>query len=218
MAHNTAQNAPPSQWLNIVTHLAGLGPLLALAGAAVIGRLPITIERISMLWSGTLALVFLVAAFACTPLTAISGWRGWMRIRRALGLYGFGYATTHVLVYAVTDAGFDLELIARDLSERRSMLVGFAALLLLIPLAVTSTDGWQRRLGSRWRALHRLVYLAVPLSVLHYLWLERDILTAAWIFAGIVALLFALRIPALRRRLTRLRQSIAGESGATGGK
>lgn len=210
MAHNAAQNAPPSQWLNIVTHLAGLGPLLALAGAAVIGRLPITIERIVMLWSGTLALTFVVAAFACTPLTTISGSRGWMHIRRALGLYGFGYAVAHVLVYGITDAGLDIELIARDLGERRSMLVGFAALLLLVPLAVTSTNGWQRRLGARWRALHRLVYLALPLSVLHYLWLERDILTAAWIFAGIVALLFALRIPTLRRRLTRLRQRFAG--------
>jgi sulfoxide reductase heme-binding subunit YedZ len=90
-------------------------------------------------------------------------------------LYGFLYAVVHVWNYAVWENGLDWELIARDLEERRAMAVGLLALLALIPLAATSTRGWQRRLGKRWRTLHRLVYVAVPLSVWHFLWLERDI-------------------------------------------
>ena len=98
-----------------------------------------------------------------------------MQIRRTLGLYGFLYITLHLLVYAVLDNRLDFELIWRDLGERRSMSSGFAAFLLLVPLAITSTSGWQRRLGRRWRMLHWLVYLAPPLSVLHFYWLDRDI-------------------------------------------
>jgi methionine sulfoxide reductase heme-binding subunit len=82
----------------------------------------------------------------------------------------------------------------RDLGERRSMLIGFAGFLLLIPLAVTSTAGWQRRLGKRWRTLHRLVYAAAILSVWHYLWLDRDIITTPLIYAAIVGGLLALRL------------------------
>lgn len=201
-----AAGAPQRRWHRAAAHGVGLAPLVVLAGLAAAGRLPITFERSLMLWSGMLGLVLLLASFACTPLTTLSGWRGWLQIRRPLGLYGFGYALAHLVVYAATDAGFDPALVARDLGERRSMLVGMVALLLLVPLAVTSTDGWQRRLGPRWRALHRLVYLAVPLSVLHYLWLERDVLTGAWIAAAVAGGLFALRIPALRRGLARLRQ------------
>ena len=78
------------------------------------------------------------------------------------------------------------------------MSIGLLALLLLIPLALTSTRGWQQRLGKRWKVLHRLVYLAVPLSVLHYYWLERDIVTAPLIAAAIVAALLVLRLPAVR--------------------
>lgn len=93
------------------------------------------------------------------------------------------------------------DLILRDLGERRAMSVGLWAFALLIPLAITSTAGWQRRLGKRWRTLHRLVYLALPLSVLHYLWLERDFHGAAWLYAGIVGILLLLRVSVVRHRL-----------------
>ena len=98
----------------------------------------------------------------------------------------------------------DLALIARDLEERQAMSVGLLALLALIPLAATSTRGWQRRLGKRWRTLHRLIYVAVPLSVWHYLWLERDIITLPLVYAAVVGGLLALRLPALRHALRRL--------------
>jgi sulfoxide reductase heme-binding subunit YedZ len=81
---------------------------------------------------------------------------------------------------------------------------GWLALLLLVPLAATSTRGWQQRLGRRWRALHRLVYAAVPLAVWHYLWLDRDIITLPVLYAALVAVLFLLRVPAVRQALRRL--------------
>ena len=97
----------------------------------------------------------------------------------------------------------DPALIVRDLGERPAMPIGLLALLALVPLALTSTRGWQQRLGRRWKVLHRLVYLAVPLAVWHYLWLDRDILTIPLIYAAIVAVLFILRIDAVRNGLRR---------------
>jgi len=146
----------------------------------------------------------LVASFACTPVSRLFGWQRPTQIRRALGLYGFFYAVLHVWNYAVWENGLDAALIARDLEERPAMPVGLLALLALIPLAATSTRGWQRRLGKRWRTLHRLVYVAVPLSVWHYLWLERDILTVPLVYSVIVGVLFSLRLPVVRRTLQRL--------------
>jgi sulfoxide reductase heme-binding subunit YedZ len=99
-----------------------------------------------------------------------------------------------------------LALMIRDLGERQAMSVGLLAFVLLIPLALTSTDGWQRRLGKRWRRLHQLVYLALPLSVLHYFWLDRDIVTRPVIFAVIVGGLLLLRLPWLRQLFRNARR------------
>ena len=122
-----------------------------------------------MLRSGATGLVFMVS-FACTPAGRLLRWTGAVQVRRALGLYGFALVCIHLLTYAALENGLDLNLTYGDIGERWSMLVGLASFLLLIPLAATSTRGWQRRLGRRWKVLHRLVYLALPpLGVLHYL-------------------------------------------------
>lgn len=118
--------------------------------------------------------------------------RNWHRIV----VHGVGLAllTWLAAVYLLGLAPLDVNLILRDLEERQAMLIGFAAFVLLIPLTATSTAGWQRRLGKRWRTLHRLVYVAVILSVWHYLWLDRDSLTAPILYALIVGGLLALRL------------------------
>lgn len=198
-----------ANWHRALVHGLAITPLLALAFRALVGALPLNLERYLMLRSGLIGLVLLVAAFACTPLTALSGRREPLQVRRALGVYAFLYAAAHLGVYASYEAGFDPALIWRDLGERRAMTVGLIALLALLPMAITSTDGWQRRLGPRWRALHRLVYLAVPLAVLHYYWLDRDILTAPLAFGAVVATLFILRAPPLRQALARARRGLA---------
>lgn len=179
-------------WHRVLVHGVGLALLAWLGAVYVFGLAPLP-ERYVMLHSGTWGLVFLTATLACTPL------RRWVfgraiQVRRALGLYAFAFICIHLAVYAVAENGLDVNLIVRDLDERRAMLIGFAAFLLLIPLAVTSTAGWQRRLGKRWRTLHRLVYAAAILSVWHYLWLDRDLITTPLIYAAIVGGLLALRL------------------------
>ena len=195
-----------ARWHRLLVHGGALTPLVALAVGYLRDDLGATPNRALILRTGSIGLILLVAALACTPLSALTGWRRIVQVRRPLGVYGFIYAALHLLIYAALDNGFDPALIRRDLGERRSMRVGLAALLALAPLAATSTRGWQRRLGRGWPRLHRLVYLAVPLSVLHYLWLDRDIITAPLIYAGMVGVLLALPLPPLRRALGRARR------------
>jgi sulfoxide reductase heme-binding subunit YedZ len=174
-------------------HAICITTLLVLAYYYFLGDLA-TPVRFVMLRTGTIGLILLVASFSCTPAARIFHWQGAIQIRRALGLYGFVFVGLHLLAYAYGDNEFDIELILRDLDERRSMLIGTLAFLLLIPLALTSTRGWQRRLGRRWKILHRLVYIALPLAVLHYLWLDRDFIELPLLYAAAVVLLFLLRV------------------------
>jgi sulfoxide reductase heme-binding subunit YedZ len=185
------------KWPHLLTHLAGITPLLVMATYYLSDALANPVRYI-ILRTGTLGLIFLVASLACTPVRIILGWPGAIQIRRALGLYGFLYAALHLWAYLVLENSLYFDLIWRDLGERRAMLIGLIAFLLLIPLAITSTRDWQRRLGKRWRSLHRLVYVATPLSVWHYLWLDRDFITAPLIYAAIVGLLLLVRLPGVR--------------------
>jgi len=119
---------------------------------------------------GSAALVLLLASLAITPLRRLTGHNPLIRARRTLGLFAFSYVATHFLVYAALDQGLALGYIVEDVIERPYITAGFAAFVLMIPLAVTSTKGWIRRLGKRWTRLHRLVYLAGALGVLHFYW------------------------------------------------
>jgi sulfoxide reductase heme-binding subunit YedZ len=206
-------------WRNIVVHVIATLPLLITAYEYVTGTLPIVLDRHLVIRYGAVGLAFLVASFSITPIGTLFGRTDLKSIRRPLGVYGFCYMALHILAYAWLSNGFDWELILRDLGERRAMSVGLLAFALLIPLALTSTNGWQRRLGRRWKVLHRLVYFAVPLSILHYFWLERDIKDWVYVYAVLVAVLFAIRFPAIRRALARARQRpqmIAGENEDSG--
>ena len=191
----------PQLWLRRLVHATALLLLAWMVGDFLFNLESYTANRTLMLRSGSIGLLLLVASFACTPLSWLLHWPHLVQIRRALGLYGFLLISIHLLVYAWLDNAFMLDLLVRDLGERRAMSVGLLAFALLIPLAVTSTAGWQRRLGKRWRRLHRLVYLALPLRVLHYLWLERDFHRAAWLYTVILAVLLLLRLPVVRRQL-----------------
>ncbi len=186
-------------WHRVVVHGICIASLILLAYYYFFGDLA-TPVRFVMLRTGTIGLILLVCSFACTPLARILHWQGATQIRRALGLYGFLFVALHLLAYAYGDNEFDVELILRDLGERYSMLIGTLSFVLLIPLALTSTRGWQKRLGRRWKILHRLVYFALPLAVLHYLWLDRDFIELPLLYASAMAILFLLRIA--RRRIT----------------
>ncbi|MCS7041035.1 MAG: ferric reductase-like transmembrane domain-containing protein, partial [Caldilineales bacterium] len=127
------------------------------------------------------------------------GFRPALKVRRALGLYAFAYAALHFFIYLGVDYGFDLQLVGLELAEKRYVLVGFAAFLLLVPLAVTSTQGWQRRLGRRWKRLHKAVYPAAVLVMCHYIWVQKADIRQPLAFSAVLLLLFILRLPALRR-------------------
>lgn len=141
------------------------------------------------LWSVRLLLITL----AVTPLRRLTGTAWPVRLRRMLGLYAFFYAMLHLLVYLALDQALMPALILTDLS-RPYILVGYAAVALLIPLAVTSTDGMMRRMGARWKRLHRLVYPAAVLAVLHYLMLTKIALRPPETYAVLLALLLGYRV------------------------
>lgn len=191
---------------NLIVHIIALLPLLLTAYEYATNTLPIVLDRHLVIRFGAVGLAFLVAAFSITPISILTGKTNLKPIRRPLGVYGFCYIALHLLAYLWLSNGFDWNLILRDLGERRAMSVGLLAFALLIPLALTSTNGWQRRLGRRWKVLHRLVYFAVPLSILHYFWLERDIKDWVLVYFVLVVFLFIVRLPAIRQTLAHLRQ------------
>jgi sulfoxide reductase heme-binding subunit YedZ len=193
-------------WRNILVHVIATLPLLLTAYEYLTGSLPIVLDRHLVIRFGAVGLAFLVAAFSITPIGILTGKTNLKPIRRPLGVYGFCYIALHLLAYAWLSNYLDWALILRDIGERRAMSVGLLAFALLIPLALTSTNGWQKRLGRRWKVLHRLVYFAVPLSILHYFWLERDIRDWVFVYAVIVAFLFVVRLPAIRQAIVRTRQ------------
>lgn len=144
--------------------------------------------------SGSWALNLLLASLAITPLRRL-GAPGWLlRLRRMLGLYAFFYASVHLLIYLWLDQLFDWPAIVHDIIKRPFITVGMAAFALLLPLAITSTDGWLRRLKRRWGQLHRLVYPLAVLAVIHYLWLVKRDLTEPLLYAAVLALLLGLRL------------------------
>jgi sulfoxide reductase heme-binding subunit YedZ len=197
-------------WRNILVHVIAFVPLALTAYEYVTNTLPIVLDRHLVIRFGAVGLAFLVASFSITPISTLTGKTNLTPIRRPLGVYGFCYIALHLLAYAWLSNYFDWALILRDLGERRAMSIGLLAFALLIPLALTSTNGWQKRLGRRWKVLHRLIYFAVPLSVLHYFLLERDIKDWGFVYLGLVIILFAARLPAIRRAIARTRQRPQG--------
>ena len=144
--------------------------------------------------TGDWTLRMLCLTLAITPFRQWTGWTAVARWRRMLGLFAFFYGLLHFLCYAWLDMGFDASAVLRDIPKRPFVLVGTLALLLMSPLAATSFNRAIQRLGAaRWRALHRLVYVAAILSVWHYLWLDRDIITTPLIYAAVIGGLLALR-------------------------
>ena len=126
-------------------------------------------------------------------------------LRRPLGLWAFFYVCVHLLIFTVLDYGLDWQLIAETVAEKRYVLVGFTAFLLLLPLALTSTKASMRRLGKRWKQLHRLVYLAALLAIVHFVWLVKADIREPLLYGAGLLLLLALRLSPVRRAVARLR-------------
>jgi sulfoxide reductase heme-binding subunit YedZ len=143
---------------------------------------------------GKTGLNLLMITLMVTPVRRATGLNWLIRLRRLLGLFAFFYLTMHFLTYLALDLGFAWGTVLVDIAERPYITVGFTALMLLVPLAVTSTNGWQRRLGPKWLKLHRLVYVIAVLAVVHYWWqVKLDIADPAW-YALLLSILFGVRL------------------------
>jgi sulfoxide reductase heme-binding subunit YedZ len=160
----------------------------------------ILVDRLGL---GTL--ILLLITLTMTPLQRLSGWSGWIAVRRQLGLWCFAYVLMHLSAYAVFILGLDWAQLGVELIKRPYIIVGSLAFVCLLALAVTSNRYSQRRLGARWKKLHRLIYVILGLGLLHMLWIVRADLKEWAIYAAIGALLLVLRIPAIARRIPRLK-------------
>ncbi len=166
--------------------------------------------------TGDWTLRFLLATLAVTPLRTAFGWHWLASLRRMLGLFAFFYGLVHLSSYVAFDHVFDLADILADIVKRPFITVGFTALVLMLPLAITSTDRMVRRLGARrWLALHRLVYLVAPLGVLHFWWMVKADIREPALYAVILAGLLGYRLVARVREARRRRaRSARGPSAA----
>jgi sulfoxide reductase heme-binding subunit YedZ len=144
----------------------------------------------------------------------LSGWHPVIKLRRPLGLFAFFYASLHFLVWMVLDLGFRLDWVWEDVVERPYITVGFTAFLILIPLAVTSTKGWIRRLGRRWTVLHRGIYVAATLGVVHFYWLVKADTRLPVLLGGVLTILLGARVLTSigRRRGSESRESARAAS------
>jgi sulfoxide reductase heme-binding subunit YedZ len=196
-----------ANWLPILTHVGALLPLARLVWDYWQNRFIVDPVQQITTRTGWAALILLLLSLACTPINTIFGFRRVLRVRRALGLYAFMYHGLHFLTFVGWDYGFDLGLIGPAISYQRFVLVGFAAFLILLALAITSTQGWQRRLGKHWKRLHRLAYLAGILAIVHIMWLVKDPREHLR-YAAIVALLLIVRMPPVRRAVSNVRHQL----------
>jgi len=187
-------------WLGAGAWVAGLVPACALIVRLTTDSLGANpVEELTH-ESGIWALRWLLASLAVTPLRQTAGWSRLAPLRRTFGLLAFGYALLHFLVYAVLDQGLDFRYLADDLAERPYIFVGFSSFLLLLPLAVTSTRGWMRRLGKRWVTLHRASYVAGVAAVLHFMWLVKADLREPLLYTGVLSLLLGARVFRIARK------------------
>ena len=197
-------------WVQIVAHVGAFIPLAVLIWAATTGGLTINPIQDITFRTGKAALRLLVLSLAVTPAQIITGYRPLVKIRRPLGLWAFFYASIHFLIFIGLDYGFSWALLKGAIFEKRYALVGFAALLIMLPLAITSTKGWMVRLGKRWKKLHQAVYAAGVLVAIHYAWVVKADLREPLAFSAAIGILLLIRVPAVRKRIVRWRTQAGG--------
>jgi len=183
------------RWFKPVIFLACLGPLARLGWKAynhALGANPIEVITHS---TGDWTLIFLLVTLAVTPLRKLTRQLWLIRFRRMFGLFAFFYVVLHFLTYVWLDKFFDIHEMLADIAKRKFITVGFTGFVLLIPLAITSTSGWIRRLGGkRWQRLHQLIYFSALAGVIHYLWLVKKDIHKPLEYAAVLGALLGYRI------------------------
>ena len=205
------------RWTKLPLWMLGLAPLTWMVlGAFGLWGVSLGANPVEKLLdeAGLWSLRILLLTLAVTPLRILTGKTWLLGYRRLLGLFAFFYLVLHLTIYLVLDRTLDLGLIVEDVVERPFITLGVLAFLAMVPLAVTSTRGWMRRLGKRWQKLHRLVYLIAILGVWHYYWQVKLDTAEPTVYAVILAVLLAFRLRESWRRRQRQRAREASRSGA----
>ncbi|MCC6455490.1 MAG: sulfoxide reductase heme-binding subunit YedZ [Caldilineaceae bacterium] len=193
-------------WLWLLANIGSMVPLLWLLWDQWQDNLSINPIADYTDRTGSTAIILLLLSLAVTPVQTVTGWRKVSTVRKSLGLWAFAYAVLHMLVFVGLDYGFSLRFILLDgLPSKPYIVVGLSALLILLPLALTSTKGMQKRLGKNWKKLHRWVYAAGLLAVIHYLWVAKVAFGEPTLYTVILVLLLAARLPTIRSWLSKLR-------------
>ncbi len=195
------------------THVGSLIPLALLIWHFYTNQLGADPIREITLRTGKTAIILLVLSLAMTPVNIITGWKQLLPLRKPLGLYAFLFVSLHLLTFVYLDYGLRWGLIQEAIFEKRFALVGFASFLILLPLALTSTKWAMRKLGKNWKRLHKWVYLAGVLAVVHYFWLVKNVYTQPIIFAVVLTLLLALRVPQVKQWAVRTRRALRKRFG-----
>ncbi|MEW5876116.1 MAG: protein-methionine-sulfoxide reductase heme-binding subunit MsrQ, partial [Candidatus Zixiibacteriota bacterium] len=185
----------PQPWLKPGVFAGALVPLAVMIGLAATNMLGADPVALALNQFGYLALTFLAATLLCTPAKILLGWTWPIRLRRMLGLFAFFYAALHFLTYAVVDQSLNVGAVITDITKRNFILVGFLALVLMVPLALTSTNKMVRRLGfPRWKRLHRLTYIVGCLGAIHFYWRVKADIREPVVFAGVIGAALAIRL------------------------
>lgn len=183
------------RFYKVLVAVNALIPLVLLALDGWRGQLGANPIEFFLRTTGVLTLVFLLVTLAVTPLRKAFGWNSLIKYRRMLGLFAFFYGTVHLVTYSIFDRSLSLPAIVADVAQRPFIAVGMGALLLLIPLAITSTNGWIKRLGGkRWAKLHKLTYVAAFLGVIHFWMIVKSDIFYPAVFAVILLLLMIYRL------------------------
>ena len=182
--------------LKVVLWIAALAPGAWLVGGIFRGWLGANPAETLTHVTGMTTLVLLLVTLSVTPVRRLTGWNPVIRLRRPLGLFAFAYAFTHFTIWFAFYNVFDVGRMIADVAERPYITVGFTAFLILIPMAVTSTKGWIRRLGKRWTTLHQGIYVAAMLGVVHFYWLVKADTRLPVLLGACLLVLLGLRVRA----------------------
>lgn len=198
-------------WLWIIANLGALYPLAHLLLDAQLGNLSVNPIDDLTARSGQAAIALLLLALAVTPVQVLTGYAPVAKLRKSLGLWAFAYTAGHLWIFVGLDYGYSWRFIVQDgLVQKPYIVAGFLAFLILVPLAITSTRGWMRRLGKKWKQLHQLVYVAGVLGVLHYIWVGKVFFGQPVYYAILLAAMLALRVPRVRQAVVQARRRWLG--------
>lgn len=200
-----------SKYIRIIVHICALSPLFTLFWDLRSDNLSVNPIQDITFRTGKPALILLVLVLSITPLRKWFGLHSLIQFRKMLGLYAFTYASLHFLVFVGLDYGFDIELLRSSVFKKPYVVLGFLAYLTLVPLAITSTRGWIRRLGKYWKLLHRLVYLTGILAIAHYIWAVKSDIRQPLLFAIVTCVLLFARIPIFNRTVHSLRERLTSK-------